>query len=130
MGEESQKRRKNGMRRCVGPGCNSGIRNRGQKQQLRGNGRIEDLCGKLPLHFGNKKATNWIYCKTTEMEILKRAVGIPSGFAKNHKSDLVEGSAPSEKEEEPIRSFGVSGAGMWGHRQMDYGEATGFTDNL
>jgi hypothetical protein len=73
MGEETQKRRKNGMRRCVGPGCNNGIKDRGQEQQLRGSRRIEDLCGKLPLHFVNKKAANGIYWKTSGLE------GFPAG---------------------------------------------------
>jgi ferredoxin-NADP reductase len=57
-GEETQKRRTGRMRRCVDLGCNNAIRDRGRKQQLCGSRRIEDLCGKLPLHFGNKKATN------------------------------------------------------------------------
>jgi hypothetical protein len=43
-----------------------------------GSRKIEELCGKLPLHFGNKKATIGIYRKISGLEILKRAIGISS----------------------------------------------------
>jgi hypothetical protein len=73
------------------PGCNNGIRDRGQKQQQCGSRKIEDLCGKLLLHFGNKKATNRIYWKTSGLEILKRSCrDIQRIENNNNKLDLVE----------------------------------------
>jgi hypothetical protein len=81
----------------VGPGCNNYIRDRGQKQQLRGSRKIEDIRGKLLLHFGNKKATNGIYWKTSGLEILKRAVGIYSGLRRKKEWTLWRGRTPPKR---------------------------------
>jgi hypothetical protein len=96
-GEGTQKRRTDGMRLCLGPGCNNGIRDRGQKQQLRGSRKIKDLCEKLPLHFGYKKATNGIYWKTSGLEIFKRAVGISGGLRRLKVWTLWRGRPPPKR---------------------------------
>jgi hypothetical protein len=109
-----------GMRPKRSPGCNNGTSDRGQKQPLRGNRRIEDLCSKLPLHFANKKATNGIYWKTIRLEILKRAVGISSRLQRIINLTLWRDRPPSEKEEEPICSFGsfLVEPEMWERQQL------------
>jgi hypothetical protein len=106
--------RTSGMRPTKGPGCNNGISDRGQKQPLSGNRDIKDLCGKVMLHFGNKKDNQQDLLEDHRTGDIEASCKDFQRVAKNHKSDLVEGSAPSEKEEEPVRSFGVRGAGNVG----------------
>jgi hypothetical protein len=118
------------MRDCVGLRCNNGIRDRGQKQQLHGNRRIEGVCGKLPLHFGNKKASKGIYCKTTGLKILKRAVGISSGLRRIINQTLWRDRPPPKRKKNLFTTSVYMELEMWEHWQMDYGEATGLTDNL
>jgi hypothetical protein len=96
----------------VGPGCNNGIRDQGQKQQLRGSRKIEDLCGELPLHFGNKKAKTRIYWKTSRLEILKRAVGISSGLRRTKEWTLWRGRPPPEHKKKSCMERGSTGDSM------------------
>jgi hypothetical protein len=55
--QETAKGRKDGEGLWKGPECNSGIRDRGLRQQLRGRIRISDQCGGQPLYLRKERTT-------------------------------------------------------------------------
>jgi hypothetical protein len=94
--QETQKRRKE-VGLWKGPDCNSGIRDRGLRQQVRRRMRIRDLCGRRPLYLRNEGTTSMIYRKAIRLEIVKRALGISSVFRKTRKWILWRGRPPPER---------------------------------
>jgi hypothetical protein len=68
-----------------GPECNTGIRDRGLRQQLQGRNLVEDLCGEQPQYLKKvqvKSTANFDmnFTKTGRLEIAKRIVGSSVGL--------------------------------------------------
>jgi hypothetical protein len=59
--------------------------------------RLNDLCGRLPLHLENKKTTKGIYWKTIGLEIVNQAVGISTRLRRIRKWTLWRGRPPPKQ---------------------------------
>jgi hypothetical protein len=96
MGQETQKRRKEGKRLWKGQECKNGVMDRGLRQQLQVKIVIKDADTRWQLRLSIKRTSDGIYGKTIGIEIVKRAVGISSGLRRLRSWALRRGRPHSE----------------------------------
>jgi hypothetical protein len=92
--QETRKGRTFGKRCWKGPECNNGIRDRGPRQQLRGNKRIENPGIRLQLHLKIKRTSEEFDMKAFRLKITKQVVRISSGLWRMMEWTLWRGRPP------------------------------------
>jgi hypothetical protein len=80
-----------------GPECNNGIRDRGFRQQLRGNNRIKNQGTRRQLLLKIKRISEVFDRKTFGLEFVKRAIGMSSGLRKMGNWTLWRRRPPPER---------------------------------
>jgi hypothetical protein len=106
-----KQRKEEGKGLWKGPECNSGIRDRGLREQLQGTMGIRDLCGRGPLYLRNKGTTSGINKRAIVLEIAKRVVVTPSWFRKIRKWTLWRGRLPPKRKKSHVRGKSQANVG-------------------
>jgi hypothetical protein len=91
IASRTQRGRTSRTRRFVGPECNSGIRDRDLRQQLRGKTGIKNARRRWPLRLKSERTTSEFGRKALGLEFVKREDAMSSGLRKIRKWTLWRG---------------------------------------